>query len=235
MKTVIQVYKPSDWWQNSPPGWGDFIRGTCHLHEYLNLHGIALKIDISQTQYKQFITTESEIFNAGTADQIKSAGEFFHDWAPLIERLEAFMQHICKLIESQVLNSTRLPIVLTGDCYALNEAFSHKYGFIWSESVSQYGGFNSSDLSPIILDLSLLKNSQHNYHINAWRSWWSGFCNYTSIIFEQPSTNFIYPYFTREMVDATRGFSKRHSLFSIRCSIKSILKRYARMAKIKRP
>ena len=46
-KKVIQVYKNFDQWKNSPPGLGDFIRGSCHLHELMSSVNVDFKIDIS--------------------------------------------------------------------------------------------------------------------------------------------------------------------------------------------
>jgi general L-amino acid transport system substrate-binding protein len=40
MKRIVQVYKAPHQWINSPPGLGDFIRGACHLHEFLSSKNI---------------------------------------------------------------------------------------------------------------------------------------------------------------------------------------------------
>lgn len=94
LKRVIQVYKAPDQWIGSPPGVGDFVRGSCHLFERLQGTGTELKIDVSQTGFATLIEQDASIFQAGDARKIAGAEEYFEDedHARLHHRLTSFLQ-----------------------------------------------------------------------------------------------------------------------------------------------
>ena len=90
-KRVIQTFKPSGQWHNSPPGLGDFIRGACHLHEMLNNSGIELRIDVSRTGFARLLVQDPELFVAGDPERIAQAEEYFTDHVAMRARLQAFL------------------------------------------------------------------------------------------------------------------------------------------------
>lgn len=89
---VIQTYKGPGQWLDSPPGLGDFVRGTCHLFEFLQPLGVELKIDVSQTEFSRLIEPDASFFHTGEKSLVAGAEEYFedHHHAPLRERLTAF-------------------------------------------------------------------------------------------------------------------------------------------------
>lgn len=91
-KRVIQTYKAPHQWINSPPGLGDFVRGISHLYEKLEVSGMELRIDISQTEFSRLIVQDPSIFHVGEEARIASAEEYFVDHVALHNRLVAF-QH----------------------------------------------------------------------------------------------------------------------------------------------
>jgi hypothetical protein len=91
VKRVIQTFKPSGEWRNSPPGLGDFIRGACHLHEMLNHSGIELRIDVSRTGFARLLVQDPELFIAGDPQRIAQAEEYFTDHVAMRARLQAFL------------------------------------------------------------------------------------------------------------------------------------------------
>ncbi len=91
-KRVIQVYKAPHQWVNGPPGLGDFVRGTCHLFEKLEVSGMEFRVDISQTEFFHLIEHDESIFQVGDEGRIASAEEYFVDHVALHHRIIAF-QH----------------------------------------------------------------------------------------------------------------------------------------------
>lgn len=91
MRRVIQTFKAPDQWINGPPGLGDFVRGACHLFEMLQVSGLELRIDVSQTEFVNHIKQNPYIFQSGDPDQIKNAEEHFVDHLALHNRLVAFL------------------------------------------------------------------------------------------------------------------------------------------------
>lgn len=77
MKKIIQTYKAGKQWHRSPPGLGDFIRGTCHLFERLEGTGCELRVDVSQTEFAHLIKDDPTFFHLGEEHKIASAEEFF--------------------------------------------------------------------------------------------------------------------------------------------------------------
>ena len=63
MKRLIQVYKGVDQWGTiGPPGFGDFIRGICHLYEMLENHpDVKLYVDFSQSEFGSRVRFQSPI------------------------------------------------------------------------------------------------------------------------------------------------------------------------------
>ena len=91
-KRVIQVYKAPHQWVNGPPGLGDFVRGTCHLFEKLEVSGMEFRVDISQTEFFHLIEHDESIFQVGNEGRIAQAEEYFVDHVALHHRIIAF-QH----------------------------------------------------------------------------------------------------------------------------------------------
>ena len=91
-KKVIQVYKNFDQWKNSPPGLGDFIRGSCHLHELMSSVNVDFKIDISQSDFKNHIIHSDSIFSVNDMSSINHANEYFTDHQALISDLDSFLR-----------------------------------------------------------------------------------------------------------------------------------------------
>jgi hypothetical protein len=109
-------------------------------------------------------------------------------------------QEVTNIIENGILPQSRLPIVVISDSLALKRQLAERYGLA---SLGHEPGHGArGDERAVALDLCLLRRSRHNYHINAWADWWSGFSHYTSRIFEIPSTNFRSPRFAREEITA---------------------------------
>ena len=93
MKRLIQVYKVVDQWGSvGPPGFGDFIRGICHLYENLEHHpNVKLYIDLSQSEFGKYIFTNSDILYVGNQQKIIDAPTYFVDHQALNERLIDFL------------------------------------------------------------------------------------------------------------------------------------------------
>ena len=91
MKKIIQTYKSGRHWINSPPGLGDFMRGTCHLFEKLEGTGVELKVDISQTEFSKLIDFDPSFFHAGEECKIADAEEFFENHENLHTRIDRFL------------------------------------------------------------------------------------------------------------------------------------------------
>jgi hypothetical protein len=275
-KKIIQVYKNFDQWKNSPPGLGDFIRGSCHLHELLSSVNVDLKLDISQSDFKNHIVQNENMFTQKDMRSITNAAEYFTDHNALINDLNLFLKgdsqtlFICtnfghwnrlelpaptkkfmanffkfsdavtaysashipvqsyevlsirfgdkyygetdaspevflknqlfNIIERAILPNLKHPLVVTSDSFLMKNELADKYGFLMLPHHSEHGAFNSSSY-PVCVDMSLLKNSKFNYHINLWANWWSGFSHYTSLIFSIPSMNFRAPEFICETLN----------------------------------
>lgn len=90
MKRVIQTYKPAGQWRATPPGIGDFLRGTCHLFEHLQNSPVELRVDVSQTGFADLIVRDDAFFHAGDRRRIAGAPEHFEDDAQLLRDLAAF-------------------------------------------------------------------------------------------------------------------------------------------------
>lgn len=91
MKRIIQTYKAPHQWTNSPPGIGDFIRGSCHLFEKLQGSGVEFRIDISQTGFSDLIEQDPSVFQTGAEHRIAAATEYFEDHVALHNSLVAFL------------------------------------------------------------------------------------------------------------------------------------------------
>lgn len=91
MKTLVQCYKGPGQWVNSPPGLGDFIRGTSHLHELLAPAGVALRVDMSQSGFDQHFVTDPEIWHRGDPLRVAQAEEYFEDHQALVQRIKDFL------------------------------------------------------------------------------------------------------------------------------------------------
>ena len=93
MKRLIQVYKGvGQWGSVGPPGFGDFIRGICHLYEMLEKQtDIKLYIDFSQSEFGKYISSNSDILSVGDRQKIIDAPTYFEDHPALHQRLKDFM------------------------------------------------------------------------------------------------------------------------------------------------
>ena len=91
-KRIIQVYKGPDQWINSPPGMGDFIRGSIHLHELVKDLPVEFKIDISQSDFANYINYDPILFQIGDRKSIQNAEEYFVDHNSLRERIVDFLK-----------------------------------------------------------------------------------------------------------------------------------------------
>lgn len=277
VKRLVQTYKAAGQWQGSPPGIGDFIRGSCHLFERLAGSGVEFRIDISQSGFADLIEHDDAIFHRGDAAAIARAGEHFEDDRAFERDLAAFVAsdddllYVCSnmgawhrvalpvatrafmqgfyrftadveqpvraaidtdqfevlsircgdrffddpsttvggeqarvvqnVIERHILPHRRSPLVIISDSYALKMALASRYGVKVLGGRSQHGAFG--DARPVAEDLSLLKRSRFNYHINLWADWWSGFSHYTSRVFQIAEMNFRSPRMAKELVSAT--------------------------------
>jgi hypothetical protein len=98
MKTIVQVYKSPQCWKNGPPGLGDFIRGICHLYELLHNDVIALRVDIGQSDFFQYVEWDETFFFRGENYNVCQAEEFFVDHVSLLKRIELFKKSDEKLL-----------------------------------------------------------------------------------------------------------------------------------------
>jgi hypothetical protein len=90
---IVQVYKPAGRWKEPPPGFGDFIRGACHLHEIASRFGVQLRMDVSKTDFASLLNRNDEVFHTESTEQdVSDAQEYFDSpqHAELFERIEAF-------------------------------------------------------------------------------------------------------------------------------------------------
>ena len=92
MKRLIQCYKGAGQWTNSPPGLGDFIRGTSHLHELLCNSGLELVIDMSQSGFSEQLITDPFISSTADSANVALAEEYFEDHGALLGRIQTFVQ-----------------------------------------------------------------------------------------------------------------------------------------------
>lgn len=280
---VIQTFKPPQAWRSQAPGVGDFIRGACHLFEYLQPLDLDLRLDVSQTGFAGLIHQDDACFHAGDPVRVAAASEHFEDDQALFREIAAFREaeltelYVCSnmgawdrltlppatrqfaakfyrfteaieqavaaavaapeyavlsvrcgddvfgdpsatlpanlerevtsLVEAEILPASRLPIVVISDSLALKRRLAERYRLIALDHQPGHGA--RGDERGVALDLCLLKGSRHNYHINAWADWWSGFSHYTSTIFAIPSTNFRSPRFAREEITAEGRLLRR--------------------------
>ena len=91
MKTLVHCYKHSDWWQNSPPGLGDFIRGCCHLYELAETHSLGFKIDLSKSGFSKFLDSDPILIVDGDEIEVRQAREFFVNHSSLREEISLFL------------------------------------------------------------------------------------------------------------------------------------------------
>lgn len=277
MKTIIHAYKSGrQWIHPSPPGLGDFIRGTCHLFERLDGTGCVLKVDISQTEFSELIDFDPSFFHVGEADKVANAEEWFADHKDLLARIDRFLSsseeelYLCtnlgqwdrtslpdetrdfvkkfyqfnskvtlpcdaviagrayellsirtgdgfvgngrggdgvrgdlklrlfSLIENRIIAHSQSPIVVISDSHEFKNELARRYNFIVFPHAPQHGSYGNA--LPVSIDIHLLRNSNFNWHINAWQPWWSGFSHYTCLLFLIPSANFRTPFFIREEI-----------------------------------
>lgn len=92
MKKIVHVYKGPGQWSQSPPGIGDFVRGTCHLFELLEGTGAELRIDISQTEFSKLIRQDPAAFQTSPTERIVAAEEWFVDSDRVRNRVAEFLR-----------------------------------------------------------------------------------------------------------------------------------------------
>ncbi len=92
MKRIVHVYKGPGQWHRSPPGIGDFVRGTCHLFEPLQGTGADIRIDISQTDFSSLIQQDPAFFQTSEPAKIAAAAECFVDADRAQERITEFLR-----------------------------------------------------------------------------------------------------------------------------------------------
>jgi hypothetical protein len=91
MKKIIHVYK-KDWSNyNLKPGFGDFVRGTCHLLEKYKNDNLEVLVDISKTDYSNFILPSNLLYAGGIDDNI-NAHYFINNEAALFDKLDVFCE-----------------------------------------------------------------------------------------------------------------------------------------------
>ena len=130
---------------------------------------------------------------------IRAGDHFYGESGNRVEQpLQRTLYH---LIERRILPRSRHPLVVTSDSYHLKHDLCTRYNLKMLPHASQHGAFGQA--LPVARDLDLIKHSCFNYHINAWQSWWSGFSHYTSLIFDIPSLNFVWPFFAQEEVTSS--------------------------------
>jgi hypothetical protein len=92
MKQLVQCYKHPSQWLNSPPGLGDFIRGTCHLYELSQTCGFELIVDMHQSGFSRYFQPDSTLVNTHPAQHVATAAEYFVDHDSLLRDLMMFLQ-----------------------------------------------------------------------------------------------------------------------------------------------
>ena len=95
MKKITHVYKGVNDWIDRPPGIGQFIRGSCYLHEILQSRQVDFKIDISSSKLSQLIFEDDDIFSKKKYDNKIKAKEYFaadiKNHGCLVEDLNRFL------------------------------------------------------------------------------------------------------------------------------------------------
>lgn len=92
MKQLVQCYKHPSQWLNSPPGLGDFIRGTCHLYELSQTYGFELLVDMHQSGFSRYFSSDSALVIAHPAQHVASAAEYFVDHGSFLRDLMMFLR-----------------------------------------------------------------------------------------------------------------------------------------------
>lgn len=92
MKRIVHTYKGRGQWSQSPPGIGDFVRGTCHLFERLDGTGADLRVDLSQTEFAPLIEHDPEFFQTGEPSRIAAAEEWFLATDDVGARIDRFLR-----------------------------------------------------------------------------------------------------------------------------------------------
>jgi hypothetical protein len=92
VKRVVHVYKGQGQWLQSPPGLGDFVRGTCHLFERLEGTGAELRVDLSQTEFAPLIENDPAFFQTGEPSRIAGAEEWFLATDDVGARIDRFLR-----------------------------------------------------------------------------------------------------------------------------------------------
>lgn len=91
MKQLVHCYKHPNQWTNSPPGLGDFMRGTCHLYELSQIHGFELLVDLHQSGFHRYFTSAEDLVTADEAYKVANAAEYFVDHEALLNDLGRFL------------------------------------------------------------------------------------------------------------------------------------------------
>ncbi len=94
---------------------------------------------------------------------------------------------VLRTIENHILPKATGPLVVMSDSTPFRDEVAAKFGLITTPAGSAHGARGGAKM--VCRDLDLLAHSAANFHINAWREWWSGFSHYTSLIFGIPSHN----------------------------------------------
>jgi hypothetical protein len=149
--------------------------------------------DIEQPLRAAVAVDEFEVLSIRCGDQ------FFEDPTAMVS--EDMAEVVERVLQRHVLPHRRFPLVIISDSYALKMALAGRYDLIALDERSQHGAFG--DARAVAKDLSLLKRSRFNYHINLWADWWSGFSHYTSRVFRIAEMNFRSPRMAKETVSAT--------------------------------
>lgn len=157
-----------------------------------------------QPFYRFTADVEQPVRAAVAADEfevlsIRCGDNFFDDPAATLSAELA--QVVDRVFERYILPHRRFPLVIISDSYALKTALAARYDAIALQGRSQHGAFGNA--RTVAKDLSLLKRSRFNYHINLWADWWSGFSHYTSRIFLIAEMNFRSPRMAQELVSAS--------------------------------
>lgn len=92
MKRIVHTYKGRGQWSKSPPGIGDFVRGTCHLFERLEGSSTELRVDLSQTEFAPLIEQDPTFFQTSEPAKIANAEEWFLATEDVGGRIDRFLQ-----------------------------------------------------------------------------------------------------------------------------------------------
>jgi hypothetical protein len=71
---------------------GDFIRGSCHIHELMFSVTVYLKMDISQSDFRNHVIHSGSIFSINDMSSVNSTNEYFTDNQALIIDLNSFLR-----------------------------------------------------------------------------------------------------------------------------------------------